>query len=750
MVAPHNHSVVAQDSKVAQELVSHGGRLVQVYGDRQLIALSDPLPELLSKEGIEVRDDYHFVMLNTGFLDVRLPEIRAKRSVPGNPIGKQLHLVHFAGPILPAWRRALLDTGVRVVTYVPQNTYLVYGDATAVSRLGQLTQSVSFIDWVGAFGAEFKCHPKTVGLLASRDMRTVGGYEFGVQMVSDGEANDATLLLLERVTPGGIIKKQRRGEYLDIIVRLPGSALAPLAARPDVISILPHFPAGKRGERQDMIITGGLSGSGPSAPGYLAWLADKGFTQRQFDDSGVVVDVSDSGIDNGTLAPGHFALYPLGDVTQPSRVRYNRLIGTANGQLFDAPCEVTDTNAGPVSTIAGIDGHGTLSAHIIAGYSDLRGFPHADAVGYRYGLGVCPFVRVGSSVIFDPAQFTHPDYQSLLSQAYNDGARISNNSWSMSNMGLYDQDAQTYDALVRDVGGASTNRPMIVVFAAGNQGPDAQSIESPATAKNVITVGAAEGVESLSLEAGGNNRAGSDGQGHTDAIANDANDVPPFSARGPCADGRTKPDLVAPGTHITGGAPQASPPSAVDGPGDGLACFDATGISALLGSGGIGNTNNYFPLQQEFYTVSSGTSQAAPAVSGACALVWQYFLNQGWGTPSPAMAKAYLMNSTRFLARTNADDSLWSPVQGMGEMNLGTAFDGLPRVLRDQVVSDQFTAAGQSWTYIGNISRSNRSVRVTLAWTDAPGSTIGAALNNDLDLTVTVGSRVYKGNVFNG
>ncbi len=39
---------------------------------------------------------------------------------------------------------------------------------------------------------------------------------------------------------------------------------------------------------------------------------------------------------------------------------------------------------------------------------------------------------------------------------------------------------------------------------------------------------------------------------------------------------------------------------------------------------------------------------------------------------------------------------------------------------------------------------------MTLAWTDAPGSTTGNAFNNDLDLTVVVGGNVYKGNVFSG
>ncbi len=41
-------------------------------------------------------------------------------------------------------------------------------------------------------------------------------------------------------------------------------------------------------------------------------------------------------------------------------------------------------------------GHGTLNAHIAAGYNNGSGFPHADATGFRYGLGVAPFVSRSS------------------------------------------------------------------------------------------------------------------------------------------------------------------------------------------------------------------------------------------------------------------------------------------------------------------------------------------------------------------
>ena len=50
----------------------------------------------------------------------------------------------------------------------------------------------------------------------------------------------------------------------------------------------------------------------------------------------------------------------------------------------------------------------------------------------------------------------------------------------------------------------------------------------------------------------------------------------------------------------------------------------------------------------------------------------------------------------------------------------------------------------------GFITDPTKPLRVTLAWTDAPGSTAGNAYNNNLDLTVTVGGQTYLGNVFTG
>ena len=473
-----------------------------------------------------------------------------------------------------------------------------------------------------------------------------------------------------------------------------------------------------------MLMAGQPIAAGRGA-GYLAWLASKGFTQAQFDASGFGIDVTDSGVDNGTTTPNHFGLYRQGDVLSSSRVAYARLVGTANSG----------------STLQGCDGHGTLNAHIIAGWSDLAGAPFTDDAGFAFGLGVAPFVKIGSSVVFDPA-YTNPSLEALQARAWADGMRISSNSWG-SSTAVYTIEAQRYDALVRDAQPAGSPFPtpghqeMVIVFAAGNAGPGASTIASPGSAKNVITVGASENVQAI---------GGTDYCGVADSQANSRDDIANFSSRGPTADGRTKPDLVAPGTHVSGGVAQTDlqrSPNPAFPMGNALGCFDANSVCGGAGS-------EFYPSNQQWYTVSSGTSHSTPAVAGAAALLRQHLINRGEAPPSPAMTKAWLMNAARYLTGTGANDSLFSNAQGMGLADLERTLDDVPRMLVDQTPETVFTASGQQRTFEGIVGDPDEPFRVTLAWTDAPGSTTGSAWQNDLDLLVTVDGVTYRGNVFDG
>src|SRR5262249_729990 len=151
---------------------------------------------------------------------------------------------------------------------------------------------------------------------------------------------------------------------------------------------------------------------------------------------------------------------------------------------------------------------------------------------------------------------------------------------------------------------------------------------------------------------------------------------------------------------------------------------------------------------QTLYGWSSGTSHSTPAVAGGTALLYQDFLNKALPAPSPALMKAYLMNSATYMTGVGAGGNLPSNSQGMGRMDLGRAFDGTARMVVDQ--TQVFGASGETFVQTGTVANTGLPFRVTLAWTDAPGPTTGAPWVNNLDLEVTVGGTTYRGNVFSG
>ncbi|HEY7002581.1 MAG TPA: S8 family serine peptidase, partial [Candidatus Udaeobacter sp.] len=728
-----SHKISVRDRQVAESLKSRGARVVADYGNFVLLEANDTIANSLAgNAGANLVDYNNLVLLNAKTIDTSTPEAQSVHVAGAPKNGKQMRLIQFKGPIRPEWYKALAKTDARIVTYIPNNAYLVYGSADRLRAVQQLAASNPAVQWQGEYLPAYRVDPSITGANGTPPVdnhSAKGNEQFTVQLVEDRFENATTLALIEQLKLEPILANEKVLGYVNIKVALPKEAVIDqISQRGDVVSIQPFVTPKKNDEREDIIMSGNLTGNGPTPMDYFAYLTGHGFDLGTVSD--FAVNMSDSGLDNGTQTPNHFALYRLGDSTNPSnsRVIYNRLVGTPN----------------PGSTIQGCDGHGTLNSHIVGGYVpsgtvngvNFDAFPHADASLFHYGRGMAPFVKIGSSVIFDFG-FTFPSYETLERMAYNDSARISSNSWGAAVAGQYNTDSQRYDALVRDADNqTSGNQEYTILFTTGNSGPGGTTCGSPGTAKNVISVGAAENVHPF---------GGADGCGIADSGADNANDIIFFSSRGPCTDGRKKPEIVGPGTHDTGGVFQASlvsPPGSGNGVAD--ACFNAQGVC------GGPNGNNFFPLGQQWYTASSGTSHSCPAVSGTAALIRQDFINLGLTVPSPALIKALIMNSARYMNGTGANDTLWSNSQGMGEVDLNNLFDTIDNdhIIRDE--ADLFTASGQQVVVAGTVSDNTRPFRVTIAWIDPPGPTSGNAFVNNLDLEVDVGGNTYKGNVFTG
>jgi hypothetical protein len=398
--------------------------------------------------------------------------------------------------------------------------------------------------------------------------------------------------------------------------------------------------------------------------------------QLGFDGSGVSVAVADSGLNNGDAATMHPDLSGRVDAF------------FFYGSLTDA----TDAHS-----------HGTHVTGIIAGDAATG---EKDENGFLYGLGVAPGAHVVAQRIFDGAghyTLLDNDYERLTHDAVRAGAKIGSNSWGDDTQGRYDLSAAAFDGLVRDAdAGTPGNQQYILEFSAGNAGPGSQTIGSPAVAKNVIATGAAE-----------NDRFDffiyADGQ---DTMAD-------FSSRGPCEDGRIKPDVVAPGTWIA----SLQSESATD--------------------------ENAWAAIDNLYQYQGGTSQAGPHASGAAAVFVQYYRETHTNTtPSPALVKAALINSAVDMDDSFGTDPTPNNDEGWGRLDLTRLIGSTRRY--DFVDQTSLLTTGQTYERRVVVASSAVPFKITLAYTDVPGfpATI-PALVNDLDLEVEApDGRIYRGNQF--
>jgi serine protease AprX len=312
----------------------------------------------------------------------------------------------------------------------------------------------------------------------------------------------------------------------------------------------------------------------------------------------------------------------------------------------------------------------------------------------------------------------------LFQEAYDLGARIHNNSWGSLAGGLYTLDSYEVDEFVY-------NHPdCLVVFAAGNRGtqPDELddlgriglgSLDAPASAKNVLTVGACcsprddgpfkklpwrkfpEGPRSPKV-------ADEPVSGNPDYVA-------AFSGRGPTDDNRIKPDLMAPGTVVLSTRSEPSFPR--------------------------------YPFDQFYsrYAFLSGTSMAAPVVAGAAAIVRQYYVQERQHPPSAALLKATLVNGAVWMpTETVLDPTVGQPNfhQGFGRLDLRRTLPvpGDPSSLKlvfadvdrssDEAVKKEIEGRS-AWKRTLHVE-AGLPLRVTLAWTDRPDH----GLQQSLDLVV--------------
>ncbi len=238
------------------------------------------------------------------------------------------------------------------------------------------------------------------------------------------------------------------------------------------------------------------------------------------------------------------------------------------------------------------NGHGTHVAGIVAANGTLKGVaPNATlfAVKVCDSSGSCGTSNIIAGIDWSIAH----------------GANII--SMSLGGSAQPNDEFADVETIVSD---AAVEKGVVVVVAAGNEGPGTDTIAAPGSARKVITVGASDSAGTVTIS--------------DDTIAS-------FSSRGPSAFGRLDPEVVAPGVNINSTVPTGS-------------CQEC---------------------DPSGYNILSGTSMATPMVSGSAALLLQK--NPAF---TPAQVRAILMQTSSNLTASNFHVF----EKGAGIINLTNAF----------------------------------------------------------------------------
>jgi len=596
-------------------------------------------------------------------------------------------VVQFKEVIKPADKAALRSAGLKIQRYLPEDAFIVSGRLSDVQKFVHANPGVLAFS---RFQADWKLSDNlpVISLFARGQSSLVL-----ISAFSEKERANLELKILN-VNPSAVILNSD-GRYLALkteITQLP--QIAKLSGIEFIQKIEKMEPLHMVLDSED-----GDVGS-TEAPDYAALTGNETGTKvmkfdsiwaQGFHGEGEIASMADTGLDSGdmkSVSPDFAGAIPVG---------YAFGVGAKD---WSDPM-----------------GHGTH----VAGSVMSRGVSSGGRI--KGGAYAASFIPEGIwSPILDNLSIP-PQLNKLFEAAHKDGARIHTNSWgAAANFGAYESMAQKVDEFLFN------NPEMLILFAAGNSGVDknkdgkidANSVGTPGTAKNCLTVGASENVTKTGgiqvpiskLKVAKENWSAE--PIFSSYLSDNENGVAMFSSRGPTRDNRIKPDIVAPGTNI------------------------------LSNRSHVKDSSPLWGAYGDDYAWSGGTSMATPLTAGAATIVRQVLKSKfNVSAPSGALVKAVLMHTAtdmypgqygegvpaqELTRRPNNDE-------GYGRVNMQTVSElGSTTKLIDEKAG---VSQGQKTSYSVQLSKPGKLL-VNMVYADAPGSpTASKTLVNNIDLVVT-------------